>query len=266
MNSLLVMDAILLERIGSLHLVLLHLPIGFVVAAGMLELSKWWRPSVDGTIYQRRLLAMNAVASLFTAGAGLVLASTGNYPAETLEWHRWAGLVCAGLAVAAWLAQVRGRVEVARAALAALLAATVVTGHLGATLTHGPEVANFWISARSGDPVKPVQSPGIASRADTIGVFEKEILPVLDSACIECHGPDKAKGRLRLDSRAAAFAGGRSGRPAIVPGKPEESELLRRVRLPREDDEAMPLGDDPGLSVAEIASLEKWIAAGAEWR
>ena len=51
MNSLLVMDAILLERIGSLHLVLLHLPIGFVVAAGMLELSKWWRPSVDGTIY-----------------------------------------------------------------------------------------------------------------------------------------------------------------------------------------------------------------------
>jgi len=266
MNSLLVMDAILLERIGSLHLVLLHLPIGFVVAAGMLELSKWWRPSVDGTIYQRRLLAMNAVVSLFTAGAGLVLASIGKYPAETLEWHRWAGLVCAGLAVAAWLAQVRGRVEVARAALAALLAATVVTGHLGATLTHGPEVANFWISARSGDPVKPVQSPGIASRADSIGVFEKEILPVLDRACIECHGPDKAKGRLRLDSRAAAFAGGRSGRPAIVPGKPEESELLRRVRLPREDDETMPLGDDPGLSVAEIASLEKWIAAGAEWR
>ncbi len=266
MNSLLVMDAILLERLGSLHLVLLHLPIGFVVAAGMLELSKWWRPSVDGMIYQRRLLAMNAVASLFTAGAGLVLASIGKYPAETLEWHRWAGLVCAGLAVAAWLAQVRGRVEVARAALAALLAATVVTGHLGATLTHGPEVANFWISARSGDPVKPVQSPGIASRADSIGVFEKEILPVLDRACIECHGPDKAKGRLRLDSRAAAFAGGRSGRPAIVPGKPEESELLRRVRLPREDDEAMPSGDDPGLSVAEIASLEKWIAAGAEWR
>ncbi len=266
MNLLMSMDAILLERLGSMHLVLLHLPIGFVVAAAMLELSKWWRPLVDGTIYQRRLLAMNAMASLSTAGAGLVLASTGKYPAETLEWHRWAGVVCAGLAAAAWLAQVRGRAVVARAALAALLAATLVTGHLGATLTHGPEVVNFWISARSGDPVKPVQSPGIASRADSSGVFEKEILPVLDRSCIECHGPDKAKGRLRLDSRAAALAGGRSGRLAIVPEKPEESELLRRVRLPREDDEAMPFGDYPSLSVEEIASVEKWIAAGATWR
>jgi hypothetical protein len=46
---------------------------------------------------------------------------------------------------------------------------------------------------------------------------------------------------------------------------PEASELLRRVRLPRDDDEAMPLGDDPGLSVAEIEALEKWILAGAPW-
>ncbi len=266
MDWLALMEGISLERLGSLHLVLLHLPIGFVVAAGLLELSRWRRPTADGAIYQRRLLAVNAVACLLTVGAGLVLASTGKYPAETLEWHRWAGLVCAGLAVAAWLAQARGRVVAARVALAALLAATVVTGHLGATLTHGPEVANFRVSARSGEAVKPVQSPAIASRTVSSNVFEKEILPILDRSCIECHGPDKMKGRLRLDSRAAALAGGRSGRPAIAPGKLEASELLRRVRLPRDDDEAMPPGDEPGLSVAEIAALDEWIAAGAVWR
>jgi hypothetical protein len=232
----------------------------------MLELSRWRRPTADGAVYQRRLLAVNAVACLLTAGAGLLLASTGKYPAETLLWHRWAGLVCAGMAVAAWLAQVRGRLVVARVALAALFAATVMTGHFGATLTHGPGVANFWVPARSGEPVKPVQVPVIAGRVGSGNVFEKKIRPVLDSYCIECHGPDKAKGRLRLDSRAAALAGGRSGRAAIVPGKPEESELLRRVRLPRDDDEAMPSGDEPGLSVAEVAALERWIAAGAAWR
>ena len=62
------------------------------------------------------------------------------------------------------------------------------------------------------------------------------------------------------------MAGGRSGRPGIVPGKPEASELVRRVRLPRDDDEAMPLGDGPALSEPQIAALEKWIADGAVWR
>jgi mono/diheme cytochrome c family protein len=96
-------------------------------------------------------------------------------------------------------------------------------------------------------------------------VFANEIQPVLERSCIECHGPKKIKGRLRLDTREAALAGGRSGRPAIKPGQPEASELLRRVRLPRDDDEAMPSSDDPGLSAAEIAALEKWIADGAVW-
>jgi mono/diheme cytochrome c family protein len=93
----------------------------------------------------------------------------------------------------------------------------------------------------------------------------KEIQPVLERACIDCHGPEKARGRLRLDSRAAALLGGKSGVPAVVPGKPETSELLRRVKLPRDHDEAMPADEGPGLSAAEIAALERWIAAGAAW-
>jgi uncharacterized membrane protein len=261
------MDGFSLARLGNLHLVLLHLPIGFVVAAVLLEISRWKRPEGEGANYLRRLLAVNAVAALFTAAAGLVLASTGKYQSDPLEMHRWAGLGCAGLAVAAWLAQMRGRPWVARAALAALFGATVVSGHLGATLTHGPDAMVFW----GGSEVKPAQAtgkpavkPAVVDKAAAL-VFVNEIQPVLERSCIECHGPDKIKGRLRLDSREAALLGGRSGHPAIKPGMPEASELLRRVRLPRDDDEAMPLGDDPGLSVAEIEALEKWILAGAPW-
>jgi hypothetical protein len=53
--------------------------------------------------------------------------------------------------------------------------------------------------------------------------------------------------------------------PAVVPGKPEASELLRRVKLPRDHDEAMPADDGPGLTAAEILILERWIAGGAQW-
>ncbi len=52
--------------------------------------------------------------------------------------------------------------------------------------------------------------------------FEQKIRPLLAENCFKCHGPDKQKGGLRLDSLAAMLAGGESG-PAIVPGKPEES-------------------------------------------
>lgn len=251
------MDGILPERLGNLHLVLLHLPIGFVVAAVLLELWRARRPSVEGAWLQGRLLAANAVAALLTASAGLVLAEQGSYPAETLAWHRWAGVVCAGLAIAAWAAHAGGRVWLARGTLGALLAATVVAGHQGATLTHGEAATAWWGGAPE------VAADGTAGGIDP--VFIKSIQPILVNSCVECHGPERPKGRLRLDSREAALASGRSGRVAIMPGRPEASELLRRVKLPRGDDEAMPEGDGPGLSTDEIAALEKWIAAGARW-
>lgn len=257
------MDGIPLERLGNLHLVFLHLPIGFTAAAVLMEFWRWRRPSPDVAWLQGRLLAVNAVAALMTAGAGLILASGGSYAAGTLALHRWTGVICAGLAIVAWVARTRGRPWQGRAALAALAASTVAAGHFGATLTHGAAVTVWWGAAT---PV-PMRTPITSTPAGTEpSVFAKEIHPLLERACIDCHGPLKAKGRLRLDSREAALAGGKSGEPAIVPGKPEASELLRRVKLPRDDDEAMPGGDEPALTPAEIAALEKWIAGGAAWR
>jgi len=248
------MDGITLESFGNLHLVFLHLPIGFVVAAVLIELWRWKRPSAEGAWLQGRLLAANAVASVVTAGFGLMLATGGGYPEELLAQHRWAGVVCAGLAILVWLVHARGKAVAARGMLGLLMAATVVTGHLGATLTHGPAVTTWWRQAKPNEPV-----------ATRDVVFIKEIQPIFAKACIECHGPDKARGQLRLDSRAAALAGGKSGLPAIVPGKPENSELIRRVKLPREDDEAMPFDEELALTTAEIAALERWIKDGAKW-
>lgn len=257
------MAVITLERLGNLHLVFLHLPIGFVVAAVLSEFWSWRRPSAEGAWLQGRLLAANAVAALVAAGAGWMLASTGSYPVDLLALHRWAGVACAVLAVMAWLAQTRGTVRVARATLAALSAVTIFAGHQGATLTHGREVTAWW-GASAVEAKKPAETPRLAP--PVAPVFTTEIQPVLERSCIECHGPRKARGKLRLDTREAALAADKSGLAAITPGKPEASELLRRVKLPRDDDEAMPAGDKPGLTPAEIEALEKWIAAGAIWR
>ncbi len=104
----------------------------------------------------------------------------------------------------------------------------------------------------------------IAPTADAPAVdFARDVYPALQRTCVECHGPDKQEGGLRLDRKADALRGGDSG-PAIVPGKPDMSDLVRRAALPRGDDEAMPPRGQP-LSVEQISALKKWIAAGAVW-
>jgi cytochrome c553 len=90
--------------------------------------------------------------------------------------------------------------------------------------------------------------------------FEKSVRPILAAHCFECHGPKKQKARLRLDSRPAVLAGGRSG-PAVVPGRPDDSLLVKALHY---DDEPKMPPKGP-LSPAKIAILSAWIKQGAPW-
>ena len=93
--------------------------------------------------------------------------------------------------------------------------------------------------------------------------FEKKIRPVLVEHCYRCHSAEapELRGGLRLDLKAGWQAGGESGQPAVVPGQPEESPLLRSVRHDA-DVSAMPPGESK-LPAAVIADLAAWIQAGA---
>ena len=91
--------------------------------------------------------------------------------------------------------------------------------------------------------------------------FEKSVRPVLVEQCLKCHGPAKQRGGLRVDSREALLKGGDSG-PALVPGKPAASLLLKAVR---HDGLRMPPKPAAKLAPQAAASLEAWIAAGAVW-
>ncbi len=93
--------------------------------------------------------------------------------------------------------------------------------------------------------------------------FVREVRPLLARHCYDCHGPEEAKGGLRLDQAAAARRGGESGLPAVVPGHPERSELLARLRTTDPED-VMPRKAAP-LPAADQELLRRWIAEGAEW-
>src|SRR4051794_30365929 len=101
------------------------------------------------------------------------------------------------------------------------------------------------------------------AHADDKVDFAKSIQPILEKRCIECHGSKKQKGDLRLDSKGAALKGGKDAK-AIVPEKPEESDMCRRISLKPGDDDIMPPKGDP-LTKEQIDLIKKWISEGATW-
>ncbi|MGH7137248.1 MAG: PSD1 and planctomycete cytochrome C domain-containing protein [Pirellulales bacterium] len=90
--------------------------------------------------------------------------------------------------------------------------------------------------------------------------FARDVYPIFERSCFECHGSHRQEGDLRLDTRQSALATA----AAILPGKPDESELVRRIRLPEGDDEIMP-GRGKPLSQRQVETIRAWIAAGAVW-
>lgn len=93
--------------------------------------------------------------------------------------------------------------------------------------------------------------------------FNAEVRPIFNKKCISCHGGVKQKGGFSLLFREEALANTESGKPAIIPGKPDESELIRRLSL-TDPEERMPYKHDP-LSKEEIRTLRRWIQQGAKW-
>jgi hypothetical protein len=107
---------------------------------------------------------------------------------------------------------------------------------------------------------------GTAAAQDKVD-FAKQIQPILAETCYSCHGPEKDKGDLRLDTLEAFQKGGESG-PVVVAGDPAKSPLLARTTLPADHDDIMPPKGDP-LKKEQTDLINKWIAEGAsfgEWK
>ena len=93
--------------------------------------------------------------------------------------------------------------------------------------------------------------------------FSADVKPILNKKCISCHGGVKAKAGFSVLFREDALAKTESGKPAIIPGDPEGSEMIRRITV-NDPEERMPYKHEP-LSKDEISILKRWIKQGAQW-
>lgn len=246
-------DAIL-DFVGRTHLVLLHVPIGVLVALAAFEALALARRQPADRSVRLLLVWLAAVSAASAAGAGWLLASDG-YAGQTLTLHRWLGVALAAALAIAALASSFGCRFWYPASLLAALVLLVPTGHFGGTITHG----EGFLTA----PFRtPRQDLPAASSAEVVEMpipgLPADVGAVFVTYCVECHNDTKKKAGLAMHTAEALFAGSDYG-AVVVAGDPDQSELAIRMLLPIGDEYHMPPDDRPQPSEAEVRAVVEWI-------
>jgi uncharacterized membrane protein/mono/diheme cytochrome c family protein len=266
--------------LGRLHPLAVHFPVTLLCLAAILEVftcrnfNTRLRPGIN------LLVALGAIGAVLAAGLGWLLAGQEEYGGNTLAIHRWTGVATAVLGVAAaWFLyriqkkQQANLIRVYRGMLLFTAVGVTAAGHYGASLTHGDVYLTSTIpwSADYEDPAAGGAKFSLAS-LKTGGAelnpqqqleLNVKVRAIFAHNCYKCHSADKIKGELRLDEKKMVFKGGKSG-PLFVIGSPEQSEIIRRLNLPRGHKESMP-GKGKALSKEDIEIISFWIKKGAPW-
>lgn len=248
---------------GRFHPLLVHLPIGMIVALAVLEVAAWLPRFRHANASAGFLIALAAPLAVVTALSGWLLSLAGGYDADLLAWHKWLGFAVAIGSVTAAVLFWKRKLNSYRCVLFLTVAVLMVVGHLGGSLTHGSD----YLGKYAPGPLKKFLGASVTGAASfedihTAPVFAAVIAPILEARCVECHGAAKAKAGLRLDSFAALMAGSENG-AVVTPGDPAKSPLVQMVRLPVDADDHMPPVGKPQLTAGQIAVLEWWVGAGA---
>jgi len=260
---------------GRFHPIILHLPIGFLVLAFLLELLSRierfsvYRPAVGLALF------LGAASALVAVILGLMLAEGGGYGEELLDLHKWLGIATVVLAIVAFLLyrkrskQENPTLDKAYVSTLSLMVLVLMgAGHYGGSLTHGSDYLTQYmpnpLRKIAGLPEKESKEVKLITNLEEAVVYEDIIHPILDSRCVSCHNPDKKKGELMMHTADALLAGGENG-DIFVPGDPETSEMLVRVHLPEEDDDHMPPDGKSQLTDDQVTLLTWWVAEGASF-
>jgi len=252
------------EFIGHLHPLLVHLPIGILLLASLFL----WQSRKDRSEHLRPvinvILLLGMISAIVTCITGYVLSSSGEYDEDLVGLHQWMGISVAVVSILTYYFFRKNILYRWQGLVAALLLLLlIVTGHLGGSLTHGSDYLT-----------QPLQNLG----EDTVAVFKRKpipdvqqalayadvIQPIFQEKCYGCHGPSKQKGKLRLDQPDAMMKGGKDG-VVIISGKPAESEMMKRILLPREEEHHMAPKEKPQLTANQIALLDWWVTNGADF-
>ncbi|RYZ60912.1 MAG: hypothetical protein EOP09_20590, partial [Proteobacteria bacterium] len=235
--------------LGRLHPMVVHFPLGLILFAALLELFTIRRFNSPLRPGIKVCLIAGVIASLFSVAFGFLLASGDEYTGDTFTLHQWFGIATAIFGAIVLFALIRlrkkqsaGAVGLYRTLLFVTAIGISVTGHFGASLTHGDEYLTEVLPAPdsgggSGINFASMNEDSAKLSPDQELELNTRVKAVFAHNCYKCHGAQKVKGELRLDSKEMVFKGGESGE-VIVKGKPHESEIIRRIMLPRDDEEA----------------------------
>ena len=254
------------ELIGHLHPVLVHLPVG-ILLIGILFYWLSRKEKYSGLRDSVSLLfLLGAISAILSCITGYILSDAEAYDEGLKNWHQWMGIGTALLSVGVYYFSRKPEQRVWLNSLSLLMLAGIfVTGHLGGSLTHGPDyfskpLAELWGAPQKAEPVFKKPIPDIAEAV----VYKDLIHPVFQARCASCHGEKKQKGKLNLEDEEGILKGGKTGK-AIIPGKPDLGELIKRLTLPVSSKDHMPPKNKPQLTDNEISLIKWWLADSADF-
>ncbi len=258
-NLSFILQSLMTSFIGHFHPVLVHLPIGILLLAILFEFLS--RREKYGSLTSAVELSwlLGGITAAFSCVTGYILSLSGEYEGDTLTQHQYLGISVAVVSFLAFYLKKKNKIKFYGATVFATALGVTITGHLGGTLTHGSDyLFNF--------KEKKVEKKGpsvFTPNFETALAYEDIIQPILKEKCYACHNESKQKGKLRMDSPAFLMKGGENG-PIFVSGKPDESEMIKRILLPLNHDDHMPPKEKPQITTKEFDLLKWWIAQGAD--
>lgn len=245
---------------GKLHPVLVHLPIGFIILAVLLEAYAWFKKTGENSAVIVLSWFVATLSALAAAVAGWMLASGGHYFPEHIFWHRWLGVLVVIFTAATWLGQrYRDRIpkQVHWVLVSVLVVLLTIEGHLGGIITHGEGYLLPVIGIS-----RPIDGKHHAlAEQDSVEVYTDLIRPILQQKCFSCHNSEQHRGGLNMEDTTAFKEGGING-PVLSGPLPSDSELMSRVSLPADHPRFMPPDGVP-LTYDELKVIEWWVSEGA---
>lgn len=263
------------DFLGRLHPSITHFPIALLIFAGFLELLTLgkFRHPIRPAI--RLMVLAGAAAAILSALFGWLLAENQGTAGSTFDLHKQIGIATAvlsfGLLFFLRKSESGSRPSQIIAYRSVLFVAGIgvgIAGHFGGSLVHGEDFLTEVLPWKATE--QPTDLPKIdlanfssnPSENQEIGLVTN-VRMVLAHNCYKCHSGAKIEGELRLDEKEFVFQGGENG-PVILPGNSADSELIRRITLPKNHKKLMP-AKGKQLSDEEIALLIFWIDQGAPW-
>jgi uncharacterized membrane protein len=253
------------QFIGRFHPLTVHFPIAMFFLVPVLEFAGRWERFSYLRLASRFVLGLATIAAIVAAFLGWCLARSGGYSGELVTQHMWGGIA---LTVACWLCWIlRGQMREQRtekfylAVLSVGLLIVSWTGYRGGQISQGEEHLTEYMPPLLRHAIGlSDKAPLVEAAADSF--YAVRVQPILAERCVTCHGPEKQKNGLRLDSYGWLMKGGKHG-AIIKAGNVQGSDLFRRVTLSPDQDDFMPKEKRQPLSLDQLRVIELWISAGA---